>query len=69
METNPHSSCYLLSLQEVPQLLIRVICGQVAVHHLAEVLCLSPAHGVLGVEVGSAGAQAGEYPTIAKSRY
>ena len=69
MQPNPNSPGYSLTAKELPELLLRIIRSEVSVHHLAEVLRLSPAHGMGGVQVHPGGPQAGEYPTISQSRH
>ena len=69
MQPNPNSPGYSLTTKKFPELLLRIIRSEVSVHHLAEVLRLSPAHGMGGVQVRPGGPQAGEYPTISQSRH
>jgi hypothetical protein len=70
MQPNPNSPGYSLTAKELPELLLRIICSEVSVHHLAEVLRLSPAHdmGVYRYALVDP-PQAGEYPTISQSRH
>ena len=48
--------------EELPEVLLGVVSGQVAVHLLAVVLGLHPGHGVPGLEVGHGTVQAGQHP-------
>ena len=55
MQPNPNSPGYSLTAKELPELLLRIIRSEVSVHHLAEVLRLSQAHGMGGVQVRPGG--------------
>ena len=64
MKTNPDVSLYVVEFQKLPQILLGVVSGEVAVDDLTEVLRLQPAHGVACVDVGPEAVQAGQHPAV-----
>ena len=65
MEANPDVSPDVVEFEELPQVFLRVVRGEVAVEDLAEVLSLQPAHGLAPVDVGPQAVQAGQRPAVA----
>ena len=65
MKAYPDVSRYFVKFEELPQIFLRVVRGEVAVHDLTEVLGLQPGHGVGGVDVGPQAVQAGQHPALA----
>ena len=64
MEANPDVSPDVVKFEELPQVFLRVVRGEVAVQDLAEVLGLQPAHGLAPVYVGPQAVQAGQRPAV-----
>ena len=62
MQSDPDVPSRVGQPEELPEVLLGVVSGEVAVHLLAVVLGLHPGHGVPGLEVGHGTVQAGQHP-------